>query len=172
MENKKVGWLLIGIAVFIGAMLFFFSHTARNVLDNSCPIIASGHQCPAYAALDNQMYFAFAIVGILILVGIFLIFSKSKEKIIVKQVERKAKEREIDTSELTSEEKHVLQIVQQNKAIFQAELIERTGIGKVKVSRILDRLEGHRLIERKRRGMTNIVVLKNTETSFRKALKY
>ncbi len=45
-------------------------------------------------------------------------------------------------------------------AIFQAELVEKSGYSKVKVSRILDRLEGKGLVERKRRGMTNIVIAK------------
>ena len=43
-------------------------------------------------------------------------------------------------------------------AIFQAELVEKSGYSKVKVSRILDRLEGRGIVERKRRGMTNIVI--------------
>ena len=44
--------------------------------------------------------------------------------------------------------------------MFQADLIDKSGLGKVKISRILDRLEGKGLIERKRRGMNNIVVFK------------
>ena len=44
--------------------------------------------------------------------------------------------------------------------IFQPDLADKTGFSKVKVTRILDRLEGKQLIERKRRGMTNVVVLK------------
>ncbi|MEK6845043.1 MAG: MarR family transcriptional regulator [Nanoarchaeota archaeon] len=50
--------------------------------------------------------------------------------------------------------------MQNNKAIFQAELIEKTKFGKAKITRILDRLEGKGFVERKRRGMTNIVVLR------------
>jgi uncharacterized membrane protein len=45
--------------------------------------------------------------------------------------------------------------------LFQAELIEKTDFNKVKVSRILDKLEGKGLIERRRRGMTNLVLLKH-----------
>tara|TARA_Y100000310_G_scaffold79304_3_gene76019 strand:- start:11104 stop:11229 length:126 start_codon:yes stop_codon:yes gene_type:complete len=33
--------------------------------------------------------------------------------------------------------------------------------GKAKVSRIIDRLENKDIVERKRRGMTNVVVLKD-----------
>ena len=38
--------------------------------------------------------------------------------------------------------------------------MERLNTGKVKITRLLDKLEAKDLIERKRRGMNNIVVLK------------
>ena len=38
-----------------------------------------------------------------------------------------------------------------------------TGFGKVKITRVIDRLEGKNLIERRRRGMTNVVVFKGSE---------
>ena len=61
---------------------------------------------------------------------------------------------------MTAEEKTVLSLVAQNNAIFQADLIEKTGFGKAKMTRIIDRLEGKGIVERKRRGMTNVVVMK------------
>jgi hypothetical protein len=51
-------------------------------------------------------------------------------------------------------------VVEAEGTIFQAELAEKTGFTKVKVTRILDRLEGRGLIDRRRRGMTNVVILK------------
>ncbi len=161
MENKKVGWLLIGISLLIMLLVFLFGNTTKDFLEQTCPYIQSGLECPAYDAIDHQTFFALIIVGVLFLVGIFLISSKPEEKIIIKKMERKAGTKKLDLSGLTKEEKEIFQIIQSNKAIFQAELIEKTSIGKVKISRILDRLEGHGLIERKRRGMNNVVVLKN-----------
>jgi len=62
---------------------------------------------------------------------------------------------------LSSEEKKLYGLIEDGGgAIFQAELVEKSGYSKVKVSRILDRLEGKGIIERKRRGMTNMVVIK------------
>jgi uncharacterized membrane protein len=43
---------------------------------------------------------------------------------------------------------------------FQSEVVEKTGWSKVKVTRTLDKLESRRLLERRRRGLTNIIVLK------------
>ncbi len=50
-------------------------------------------------------------------------------------------------------------VVEAEGTIFQSDLVEKTGFTKVKVTRILDKLEGRGLIERKRRGMTNVVIL-------------
>lgn len=161
MENKNVGWLLLGISVLMIIIIFLFNNSAQHFIDNTCPYVANGMECPAYNALNNQTYFSLAVVGILILVGLFLIFSNPNEKVIIKEVEKKMKERKFDISGLNSEERKVFQFIQENKAIFQAELIEKTEIGKIKMSRILDRLENRGLVERKRRGMNNIVVLKN-----------
>ena len=50
--------------------------------------------------------------------------------------------------------------MEEHRTIFQADLIEKTGFGKAKMTRILDRLEGKGFVERKRRGMTNVVVIR------------
>lgn len=67
---------------------------------------------------------------------------------------------------LKAEEKKLYEITNgTGGAIFQADLVEKSGFSKVKVSRILDALEGRGLIERRRRGMTNMVVLKNSNNT-------
>ncbi len=65
---------------------------------------------------------------------------------------------------LKPEERELYNLIEKaDGAIFQAELVEKSGFTKVKITRILDRLEGRGIIERRRRGMTNIVILKNNE---------
>ncbi len=44
--------------------------------------------------------------------------------------------------------------------ITQSELVEKTGLSKASVSRALDLLESKGLVERRRRGMGNVVLLK------------
>src|SRR3989338_6192130 len=121
----------------------------------SCPI-----NCTMYDTLNKQTYLSFGIVGLLVLVGFVLIFTKPDFKIIIKKTRDGKTNRKLDISELNSKEKRILALVQENKAIFQADLIEKTGFGKAKITRVLDSLEGKGFVERKRRGMTNIVVLK------------
>jgi len=75
--------------------------------------------------------------------------------------EAKAKQNEA-VKTLNGEEKTVYQmLIDSGGVMFQSELVEKSGLPKVKVSRLLDRLEGKGLIERKRRGMSNAVVLKH-----------
>ncbi len=94
--------------------------------------------------------------------GLILILSKPQKEVIIqtKVVEKKKQKNKVDISDLRKDEKYVLQLIIDNKAIFQADLIEKTGFGKAKMTRIIDRLEGKGLVERKRRGMTNVVILK------------
>ena len=59
------------------------------------------------------------------------------------------------------DEKIIVRIViDDDGTIFQSQLVEKSGFSKSKVSLILDKLEARRILERKRRGMTNVVVLK------------
>ena len=51
-------------------------------------------------------------------------------------------------------------IVKNDGTAFQNDIVKNLGYSKVKVSRILDRLEMKGLIERRRRGMANLVVLR------------
>ncbi len=51
--------------------------------------------------------------------------------------------------------------LQKAKNVLNNTAIEKTNLNKVKITRILDSLESLGFIERKRRGMTNIVMIKN-----------
>jgi uncharacterized membrane protein len=51
-------------------------------------------------------------------------------------------------------------IIEEGGTIFQSQLVDRSGYSKTKVSLILDRLEAKQILERKRHGMSNAIVLK------------
>ena len=159
MENKHVGWIMMGLSLLFIIIIFLFNSALREIVKSSC---TGEHalSCPMYITINEQTYLALAIVGIIIIIGLILIFSKPVERLIIKRVKEKKEKKEIDTSGLKPEEKQALKIIQEQKTIFQADLIEKMGCGNAKMSRILDRLEGHGLVERKRRGMTNVVVFK------------
>ena len=162
MENKYVGYILLGISVLVIVIIFMFKSVLTNFVDASCTIAHGGEYCPMYDTINQQTYLALGIIGILVIVAFALIFSKPQKEVVLqtKIVEKKTPKKTFDVSDLKPEEKQIFELIQNNKAVFQAELIEKTGFGKAKMTRIIDRLEGKGFVERKRRGMTNIVVIK------------
>jgi len=159
MENKKVGYIILGISVLVGAIILLFNRALKDIVSLSC---GSAHTtfCPMSQNINQQTYIALGVVGLLVIVALVLIFTKPQEKVIIRKVKEKKPRKKINTSELRQDEKEVLELVRDNKAVFQADLIEKTGFNKTKMTRIIDKLDGLGLIERKRRGMTNVVVLK------------
>lgn len=159
MENKKVGYLLIGIALLLIVIIFLFQGALKEVVAASC---GEEHSvvCPMNTTINQQTYLALSIVGVLIVFAFVLIFTKPREKVVVKKI--KSRKKKIDKSKLDVKEKKVITLLEkENGAIFQSTLKEKIGIGKVGMTRLLDKLEAKQLVERKRRGMNNMVVLKN-----------
>lgn len=162
MENKHVGWLIIGISAVIIGIIFLFNNAMQEIVAEGCPLqYHDGAQCPAYKTIDQQTYLSLAIVGVLVMFGAVLIHSEPRQKVVIRRIGknprdiwRRAK------GNLTSDERKVLALLSEGGSTFQAELIEKTGVGKAKMTRVLDRLENRGFVERRRRGMTNIVVLK------------
>ena len=165
MKNKNVGWLVIGISVFVFAIIWIFNYGVANLINSTCSM---GPTCSMYKTLSIQTWISIAIAAIILLIGLFLVLSKENERIIIKKIKPYAKieakefdRKSLEKLNLDKEEKNVMNLILENKgSIYQSELAEKIGASKVRVTRILDSLEGQGLIERKRRGMTNIVVLK------------
>ncbi len=157
MENKNVGLLIIGIAVVIGIIVWIFNSALTSIVGQTC---THGSSCSMYNTISTQTWLSLSIAGIILLIGLFIMFTKPKERIIIKT--KKEKKKKLNLSGLDSREKEIIDILQkENGAIFQRTLMEKLNIGKVGITRLLDKLEAKQLIERKRRGMNNIVVLKD-----------
>ena len=149
MENKTVGYILVGAAALIAFISYSFNLALLDIVKSSC---SHGPECPMYGAIDFQNYLAIGIITFVLLLAIYLIFFSSAEN---------KKKYDAVLKKLNSDERLVFEkIVKENGSVFQAELVEKTSLSKVKITRILDSLEGKNLVERKRRGMTNIVILK------------
>ena len=152
---------MLGISVLIVLLVFLFNNTLMESVRNSC-FIQHGNvtSCEMYDSVNYQTYLALGIVGELVIFSLFLLFSKPNEKVVVKKIKEKKIEKKINLSSFRPEEKQVYNLVKESGAMFQADLIEKTGFSKARMTRIVDKLEGRGLAERKRRGMTNVVVLK------------
>lgn len=158
MKNKNVGYLIMGISIVMIIMVLIFNSALRTIVAQSC---SHGTTCPMYGTISTQTWISMAIVALVFLIGLFLVLSKESEKIIFKKQPVQPKKRKIDHSLLDKEEKAIVRALEEAQGtMFQSDIVDKTGFDKVKVTRVLDRLEGKQLIERKRRGMTNVVILK------------
>jgi hypothetical protein len=61
----------------------------------------------------------------------------------------------------TDEKAIVTLIIAEGGTMFQSQLVEKSGFSKTKVSLVLDRLEARNVLERRRHGMSNVIVLKS-----------
>ena len=155
-----MGWLVIGIAVVMIVIVLLFDNLLKTNLGLTC---SHGPTCEMYTGLNIQTWISLSIVVIILIIGIVIMFTKPKEKIIIKVKTKKVKEKikPVDKSKLDKKEKQVVEILEaESGVVFQSALKEKLGIGKVGVTRLLDKLEAKQIIERKRRGMNNVVVLK------------
>lgn len=167
MKNRIVGVLIIGIAILIGFIIFLFNKALADIVGSTC---VHGPSCSMWTTIGFQTNVGIGIMIFIVIIGLYLIFFGKEEKIItkIKTVKQQIEPRKMTKGNyekifktLASDEREVLKkIIESEGTMFQAEIVDKTGFPKVKVTRILDRLEGKGLVERKRRGMTNIVVLK------------
>lgn len=164
MKNKNVGLLIIGISLVMGFIIYIFNNGMKSIVKKSC---SHGPECTMYSTITTQTYISMALTVLILILGIFLLFSKPEERLIIKKIPqnnnnpnfKKLNPRILNG--LNNEEKIVIKDIFNNKgSVYQSNLVKTTNFNKVKITRILDSLEGRGLIERKRRGMTNIVILK------------
>jgi uncharacterized membrane protein len=163
MENKHVGMIIVGIAVVMVFMVLMFNMGLKNIVADTC---THGTTCKMYDTITIQTWVSFGLAMIILIIGLVIMTLKPKEKIIEKEkiVYKEKKKKSIDLKGLEKDEKEVIQLLQkEGNAMFQADLMEKMEMGKVKTTRLLDKLEAKQLLERKRRGMNNIVVLKEQE---------
>ena len=109
-----------------------------------------GDECPhlELSSLNTLIIIGYITIGLVFIAGLLLLFAKKKTKYELPK-------------NLSENEKKIIEILNESDGSeFQSGLVDKSGFTKVKVTRILDDLEGKKAIERRRRGMTNVVILK------------
>lgn len=159
-NQKNIGSVLVGVSIIL---LFILSFVKFNVDKQGAFLCDAVHanpdlameDCPVHKSNTSWLIIgAFGLAFIILSCGIYMIFTPKKE------IEKK-EFKEIDISKLDEEEKKVYELLKQKQgSSYQSDLIKETGFTKVRMTRILDRMMAKDILERKRRGMTNIVVLK------------
>jgi len=164
MKPRYLGMAIVAVSIIVLASLFYLNsvlskQSLENCIefcnlqkDSSCSL----ESCKANGQHNDHEKIISALellIAFLIGIGFYLSLTKA-EKII--------EQKEYDLTKLNSEEKKVFLFIKENKdkGIYQSNIVEHFNFPKSKVSRILDRLEQTEIIERKRRGMTNIIFLR------------
>lgn len=151
MKNKHVGILLIIISFFFLLVTISFNNALETITSATC---SHGATCTMTTALNTQKTISYGLIGILTAVGVFIM-------LLIKDEKETPKKKRLNKLNLSDEEKLIIKLLEENDgSIYQSDIIKETNIGKVKITRILDKLEGRKLIDRRRRGMANIVILK------------
>lgn len=156
---KKVGIGLAALAVLLIIVLAIIKINIDEEGEFLCKLVEASptvslEECPAHNNPTSWYLMAAFAASVLILVaGVYLFFLQPRKG--------QVKDLKTNISKLGGEEATVYRLItSQDGMMYQSDIIKQMGLTKVKVSRILDRLEGQGIIERKRRGMTNVVVLK------------
>lgn len=159
MENKYVGIMVIGVALVFFFIVMSFNQALEDIVNESC---THGIECPMQTTLKTQKVISYSLIGLLVIVGLFVTFwSKDKVNRPVITPNLSLDEKKKMLKNLDDDEKKVVELIAKMEgSMYQSDVMKELDISKVKVTRILDRLEGKGILERKRRGMTNIVILK------------
>lgn len=151
-NNKTLGGLTIVTSIVLFFLLIWFVDAMSDMSRESC---TCGESCDMnHFEVPALFYAGIAGVVIVFVVGLNLALKKPPEK--------PGREKWVKTLEkLDSDMKTAYkELVDADGALFQSEIVEKTGFSKAKVTRILDKMESRNLAERRRRGLANIVVLK------------
>jgi len=161
LNHKSIGSILVGLAFFLLITLIVVKINTDKEGAFLCELVEESptltmDECPAHERNNSWLLLvAFGIAFLVLGTGLYLVFFP------INHQQHDELLAEVDTSTLTEEENKIYDLIKLNQgSIYQSDIMKQTQLSKVKVSRILDRMEGKRVLERKRRGMTNIVILK------------
>ena len=154
MKNRTIGIILIVISLLFLTSLIIYNIEVKRLIDEA--MANSGGVCIVDGKCMHErnllpLYLGSISFIALFLFGLYMLFDKEKGE---------KKKIEIP-KDLDDEEKKIISILNSKEgSAYQSDLIKETDFSKVKITRILDKLEQRKLIDRKRRGMTNIVILR------------
>ncbi|WP_456487117.1 helix-turn-helix transcriptional regulator [Candidatus Alkanophaga liquidiphilum] len=164
MESKGIHGKTAFMAALFVASVFILGLKLLN--PTPIQIVIEGQntsitQLPGFFTLEDVIIIVVASI-ILGVSGTYLLFLDLVKRPAGELVleERKRRWKEIAKTLKENERKIYQAIIEAGGIIEQSELPEKTGISKASVSRALDLLESKGLVERRKRGMGNVILLK------------
>src|SRR3989344_5235258 len=164
MENKKLGLLLIIIALIVGGIFIYY----MNILSKQSKEFGcfENKDCFAIEKGFSISHFAIGVFSFILALGFYLLFFNKTEKAILDKLERE-KNHEIEDERfnillkaLDSYERRVVKAVREQEGITQNTLRIRTDMSKAKLSYVLQELEKRGIVKRIEKGKTLAIYLK------------
>ena len=149
MDARILGLLIMIISAALAINVHLLSTNLINSIDvsHTCSDVGT---CSHVAAL-NMSYLGYLGSGAMFLLGLYIFFRPPML----------AQARRAKPGKLSPDEDKIYSMIEDSGGVlFQSEIVEKSGFPKARVTRILDKLEAKEALERRRRGMTNAVVLK------------
>ena len=160
---RVIGVTLIGLAIVLIVILSLVKQQNDKEGAFLCKMVAntpgmSMDQCPAHQDPTSWLLLiGFSIAFIVLASGILLILLTFSMQPLNTDTPRQT----VDSSKLDEDSRKVYDLlVQKEGSMYQNDLIKETGFSKVHITRVLDKLEASKILERRRRGMSNIVILR------------
>lgn len=161
MKTKPLGLALISLAVILLGLLVYMKIDIDRQGVFLCEAVVANptltmEECPAHTSKSSFIIMvAFGIALIILAAGIYLFLLRKDESTSM------LAEKKIDLSKLNDMEKRIVTVMQSHEgSMYQSDLMKELDVSKVQMTRLLDKLEAKKVIDRKRRGMTNIIILK------------
>lgn len=162
MQKRTLGMVVIALAAILLLTLVSLKKDSDEKDAFLCEAVHSNptiemNQCPVHEQDKSWLLtFLFSIGFLLVGIGSYMTIAGGKA-----EVKETSQYKAVDLATLSEEEKIIYTLLKEHEgSMYQSDVIKTTGFPKVKITRILDKLEHHNVLERKRRGMTNIIVLK------------
>jgi len=167
-SKKTLGYSLIVLSVLLSIIIIFFKVDFDSQAVFLCEAVENDpiltmEDCPAHtSSIPWLIILAFAISTLIFVAGLYLVMFDKKLNLPLDLDRVKKSFLEFNPSPLNQEEKMVYNFIKEKGgSVYQSDIVKSLDMSKVKITRILDTLEhDYNIVERKRRGMTNIIVLK------------
>src|SRR3989344_5619066 len=106
MKNKNVGFFILGISIIIGIIVLIFNSALKNIIGDTC---SHGLSCEMYSTLSVQTWISLSIAGLILVIGLFFIFAKEPERIVIRKI--KEKKKKLNLEGLDKDEKKLIELL-------------------------------------------------------------
>ena len=165
MENKKLGFLIIGSSIIAGFVMFSYigSLGMQGTQLNCNPT----NECKQVNSLLGLSHITIGFLAFISSLGFYLLLFDKGEQAILKRLEE---EKNIDMENnrfeamlipMDGNEKAIITAIKNQEGITQSTLKFRVNLSKAKVSQVLTHFEKNKLIVRNAKGNTYEIFLRD-----------